>query len=180
MAGEEGQVLNFCAKVFDYITNVSKMVVLSRGIRPCGSVPEWYLCQTKSGDEETARVNLERQGYRVHLPRLDDEPPFPGYLFVAVDERPFAPIDSTRGVIRLVRFGDRLATVPQSIVKKFERIQWVHEELPEGSEVIINSGPFNHIRGIVKAKRRDRIVILLTLLNQPQEVEFPMTDVVAA
>jgi len=76
----------------------------------------WYLCQTKKGAEQTAAINLLRQDYRVNLPKHELEPLFPGYLFVQVDDKPFAQIDSTRGVTKLVRFGDRLAVVPQSIV----------------------------------------------------------------
>lgn len=141
----------------------------------------WYLCQTKSRDEVTAQINPERQGYQVNLPSLDSEPLFPGYLFIKVDERPFAPINSTRGVMKLVRFGDQLAIVPHSIIEDFEKTEWARsEECAPGSEVIVNSGPFNHIKAIVKAKKKDRILVLMNILNQPQELEFPLPDVEAA
>ena len=75
------------------------------------SEPLWYLIATKPRQEAVALLNLERQGYRVQLPKVElrkrrrgkwqevIEPLFPGYLFVAlatgVDDT--APIRSTVG-----------------------------------------------------------------------------------
>ena len=113
----------------------------------------WYLVQTKAQDENRARINLERQGYKVNVPTLDGAALFPGYIFVQVDERPFAPINSTRGVLHLVRFGQQLAIVPSSVVTELEETEWTRsEECKPGSEVIVNSGPFNHILSIVTGK----------------------------
>lgn len=141
----------------------------------------WYLCQTKVRDESRAKINLERQGYVTNLPTLDQSPLFPGYLFVLVDGKPFAPINSTRGVIHLVKFGDQLALVPDGIIQGLQETEWARsEDCAPGTDVVVNSGPFNHMRAVVKAKKHDRIIVLMTILNQPQELPFPITDVQAA
>jgi len=142
---------------------------------------EWYLCQTKARDEIRAKINLERQGYTVNVPTLDNDPLFPGYIFIKVDDKPFTAINSTRGVLHLVRFGQDLAIVPQRIVQELQDTQWHRsEECAPGTEVIVNSGAFNHIKAVVKAKKHDRIIVLMNILNQPQELEFALSEVEAA
>ena len=143
----------------------------------------WYLCQTKAKDERKAQINLNRQGYETYLPEIESEVLFSGYIFVSVDGN-FAPIKSTRGVISLVQFGERLATIPDSLVEKFRETQWSHvpetSALTTDSKVRIISGPFNYREAIVKAKKGDRIIVLLSMLNQEQEINLSMKDVEAA
>jgi transcriptional antiterminator RfaH len=143
-------------------------------------VGNWYLCQTKSRDEHTAKINLERQGYEAYYPSMDGECLFPGYIFVSVDGN-FAPIKSTRGVIKIVQFGEQLASIPESLVEQFRATQWQRSEscIP-GAKIRITSGPFNYREAIVKAKKGDRIIVLLSMLNQEQEINLSMKDVEAA
>lgn len=140
----------------------------------------WYLCQTKSRDEHTAKVNLERQGYETYLPVMDGEVLFSGYIFVSVDGN-FAPIKSTRGVIKLVQFGEQLATIPQRLIDTFRETQWQRsDDCIPGAKVRITSGPFNYREAIVKAKKADRIIVLLNLLNSEQEITLKLSEIEAA
>jgi transcriptional antiterminator RfaH len=140
----------------------------------------WYLCQTKSGDERKAEINLNRQGYETYLPESESEVLFSGYIFVSVDGN-FAPIKSTRGVINLVQFGEYLATIPDSLVEQFRATQWQRSEsCTPGAKIRITSGPFNFREAIVKAKKGDRIIVLLNMLNQEQEINLSIKDVEAA
>jgi len=93
--------------------------------------PKWYAIHTKPSQEKTAREHLERQGYEVFLPLIKAkkrlrgkwtnriEALFPRYLFIrlAMFEDNFAPIRSTRGVHRIVRFGNYPAQVPSDFVR---------------------------------------------------------------
>src|SRR5918992_5789986 len=90
----------------------------------------WYLAQTKPRAEAKASLNLCRQGFEIYLPRYLKQrrharrvepvtaPLFPGYVFVAIDIKTqrWLSIDSTFGVTRLVRDGDRPAAVPLAII----------------------------------------------------------------
>ena len=140
----------------------------------------WFLCQTKSRDEFTAKLNLERQGYETYLPTQDNEALFPGYIFVKVDGN-FAPIKSTRGVLSLVAFGQQLATVPQRLIDQFRKTEWQRsEDCKTGSLVRVTSGPFNYREAIVKAKKADRIIVLMDILNRETELELKLNQVEAA
>ncbi len=82
----------------------------------------WYLVHTKPRQEACALQNLERQGYDCYLPLLASEklikgavtklaePLFPRYLFIRLDTgdsaKSWSPIRSTRGVSKLVGFGN--------------------------------------------------------------------------
>ena len=92
----------------------------------------WHLVHTKPRQEQVALVNLQRQGYECYLPQLRvekrsrskvqavTEPLFPRYLFIRLDSsdqgKSWAPVRSTLGVARLVRFGDRPAVVQDDLV----------------------------------------------------------------
>ena len=63
----------------------------------------WYVIRSKPRKEATALIHLERQGYRVYLPRMVRqartrgrwveriEPLFPSYLFLQTDVRMKSP-----------------------------------------------------------------------------------------
>ena len=140
----------------------------------------WYLCQTKTRDEFTAQLNLERQGYETYLPTQDNKALFPGYIFVKVNGD-FAPIKSTRGVIKLVQFGETLATIPQRLIETFRATDWQRSDACKpGSLIRVTSGPFNYREAIVKAKKADRIIVLMKIMQSDQELEFKLNEVEAA
>ena len=90
----------------------------------------WYVAQTHPHAETKASLHLRRQGFDVYLPRYLKQrrharrvekiaaPLFPSYLFVTIDlaTQRWLSIDSTFGVTRLVRVGDRPASLPRSII----------------------------------------------------------------
>src|ERR1700720_2773321 len=81
----------------------------------------WYVVQTHPHAESKASAHLRRQDFTVYLPyylkqrrharRIEKvrAPLFPGYLFVSIDTatQRWLSIDSTFGVTKLVRDGDR-------------------------------------------------------------------------
>ena len=90
----------------------------------------WYVAQTHPHGEAKASLHLCRQGFAIYLPRYLKQrrharriekvaaPLFPGYLFVSIDlaTQQWLSIDSTFGVTRLVRDGDRPAAVPRHVI----------------------------------------------------------------
>src|SRR3989442_995877 len=90
----------------------------------------WYLVHTKPLSETIAQTNLERQGYEVYCPRLEEtvrskngwrvriEALFPRYLFLRIDSdrQTLSPVRSTLGVATVVRFGGEFTVVPDRVV----------------------------------------------------------------
>ena len=151
--------------------------------------PSWYVVATKPRQELVALENLERQGYRVQLPKVElrkrrrgkwqevIEPLFPGYLFVAlaagVDDT--APIRSTAGCVGLVRFGGRQVPVPDEFIRPFlttgARTSGEHEIVKSGEQIRLERGPFAGLLAVFDLpKGEDRAQILLEILGKARQV----------
>ena len=151
--------------------------------------PAWHLLQTKPRQEFRALQQLQNQGYTCFLPTLQieklvrgkpetcTEPLFSRYLFIelSAETRNWAPIRSTRGVSKLVTFGNRFATLPDACI---EALQSVPGQAPlrlfePGERVTIIQGPFAGLEGIYQLTDGEaRAMVLINLMNQPQKLKF--------
>ena len=154
----------------------------------------WFVVHTKPRQEQTALENLKRQGYACYLPTIKvqkprgktgsqtEEPMFPRYLFVAIDQnfrgKGSASIRSTRGVHELVRFGSEPSPIAFDLLNAIferEREQHRHPEQPfkPGDRVTVVDGPLAGLESIYQAKTgEERSMILLNLLNRPTKVKI--------
>jgi transcriptional antiterminator RfaH len=151
----------------------------------------WYLVHSKPRQERVALENLERQLYPCYLPvmRLEkvrrgalavtEEPLFTRYLFVQLDTgnqaRSWAPIHSTRGVARLVRFGSEPARVSDELIAALREQEAQSVEVKPmfqpGQSVRITAGPFAGLEGIFQmADGQLRAMVLIEMLSRPVAV----------
>lgn len=152
----------------------------------------WYLIHTKPRQENTALLNLERQGYECYLPMLPaeklrqgtlsviDEPLFPRYLFIHLDPsggtQSRGPIRSTRGVNRLVCFGSEPAKVGSGLVEMLRIQEAALREQPQrhfipGERVELRSGAFAGMEAIYQLGDGERrVLVLIELLSSPVQM----------
>lgn len=149
----------------------------------------WYLIHTKPRQEATALTNLERQGYTCYLPKVSKttgrgsntrktyEPMFPRYLFIQLNEgkadcngHNWMPIRSTRGVDKLVQFGDAYPSLDNSLIQALrqrERDTPAQPTLKQGDTVQILDGPFKDLEAIFyNADSEHRVIILMNFLTR--------------
>jgi transcriptional antiterminator RfaH len=157
----------------------------------------WYLIHSKPRQEHIALENLERQLYPCYLPffrvekirrgevSVSQEPLFPRYLFVQLDtdsqSRSWAPIHSTRGVARLVRFGSEPARVSEELVAQLRegeaRSASVQRLFEPGQAVRIACGPFAGVEGIFQlADGQRRAMVLIEMLSRPVSMSVDPAD----
>jgi transcriptional antiterminator RfaH len=161
-------------------------------VDPSGTGPDadscaWYLVYTKPRQEHIALDNLSRQGYPCYLPRmrveklrrgraeLVTEPMFARYLFVRLDSSgqgpSWAPIQSTLGVSRLVRFGTQPARIDDELVhwlQSREATLPTETRFQPGDVVTVTTGPFAGLDAVYQtADAERRALILLELLSRP-------------
>jgi transcriptional antiterminator RfaH len=130
------------------------------------------------------RMRLERSTRRGCV-RVT-ESLFPCYIFVRclIEDR----VDEIRysiGVSSLVRFGQRIAVVPDPVIDDLRECfeadepMPVEERLRAGDEVTVNGGPFMGFDAIVLRvlPARRRVQILLDVLGRPTLVEVDRTTV---
>lgn len=167
------------------------------------SLLRWHLVFTKPSGEHVAKTNLERQGYRVYFPRLQQRilrrgawretisALFPRYLFVQLDAaiQSLSPLRSTHGVTSVVRFGTEYVSVPGTIVDGLmdrEDDAGLHclsfKPLFEcGTAIRVIEGALAGIEGIFEREdANDRVVVLLNLLGRETLINLPAASVMPA
>lgn len=155
----------------------------------------WYLIQCKSRQEERAEENLVRQGYicfrpQYHRERVAQgkrsvvkESLFPGYLFIHLgDQDNCGPLRSTRGVLRVVAFGNQPLAVADALIEQL-RLQEaqageIELQLVGGQAVQIVEGPFADLKAIyLRMDGDERVVLLLNLLHRQHQVTLPLRGI---
>jgi len=161
----------------------------------------WYLIFSKPRQETTARTHLERQGYDVYLPLVEQrkkrlgrartvlEPLFSRYLFIHLDSHTddWRPIRSTIGVSKLVRFGQDPAPVPDGLIAVIRQrendagvvpLSSVRASMQAGDSVRITEGAMAGFDGIFLAQTsRDRVHVLLDLMGTRSRVSLPIDTI---
>ena len=161
----------------------------------------WFAVQTKPKQEEKALINLEAQGYVTYLPKIEIrkrrkdgwqqvvEPLFPNYLFLyaAPDQTNLAPVSSTFGVAKLVRFGQLLRPVPEEVIVFLKQQESVSGNVVEvirpfnyGDKVEILEGPFAGLQAIFQTESsEERIILLLNLMGRRTPVTLHKDEIIA-
>jgi transcriptional antiterminator RfaH len=114
---------------------------------------------------------------------------FPGYLFAKfVYSTQHRAVESSHGISGIVRFGDRLAILPENIVATLqsrvgaEEIVTVDCSLKVGQSVQVIEGPFQGLEAVVTQvlPAKERIRVLFDFLGRSIEMEIPTGKVLAA
>jgi transcriptional antiterminator RfaH len=161
----------------------------------------WYLAYTRPQQERVAEENLVRQQYHVRLPlvrkvvrrQVSLEPLFPRYIFFrpSSEQQSLSPVRSTLGVSSIVRFGMELATITETRCDQIMAFAQAQQEgglesllgvqgIKSGDKVLVKSGPFSGLEGLVSAVAKDRVLVLMSLLGKEQSIGFEPTDITAA
>lgn len=160
----------------------------------------WVVVNTHAHREHIALENLVRQGFDAYCPmmrrrvrharRTSDvlRPLFPGYLFTRInlDLQRWRPILSTYGVRSLVRCGEQLSFVDSGLIASLKArevdgaIVRPTEPYRPGQQVRMRGGPFDGlVATIIAMDEKDRLLVLMDLLNQSVKVRVAATDVSA-
>lgn len=162
--------------------------------------PSWYVVHCKGGESFRAAEHLVNQGYEIFHPVLQvqkkrggklvwiDEPLFPHYLFISLDRiaSNWRPIRSTRGVLRIVTFGQQPLPVEESLIATLREHGTAGQAgdanvyFKAGEKVEITHGPFKNLLAIfANHKGEERAIVLLNALNRQQRLEVPVAHLTA-
>jgi transcriptional antiterminator RfaH len=155
----------------------------------------WYLVQTHPRQEDRAENNLKSLGIETLAPRFKDsrrnfytgevtlhaKPLFPSYIFAKfIANDLYQKVLYTRGIRRLVSFGDSPTVVDEEIIAMIrsrmseDGFARIDEDLKPGDQVIIMDGPLRTFAGIfeLEAKSADRVKILLLAVSYQAHIEI--------
>lgn len=167
-----------------------------------GAYRRWYVVNTQAKRELVAANNLRRQNYEVFLPctwrtvrharKVTSVKAgyFPGYLFVLLDldlDR-WRPIESTVGVLRIIKGGDRPLATPDGLIQALLAatgpdgvLDLADPVTRPGQSVRITRGPFADQLAIVeRSSGEDRVRVLLSVLGQQAPVDIVRYDLAVA
>ena len=141
----------------------------------------WYVIKTEARQEGRAVAHLENQELDVYCPWLIDkkgkrEALFTGYMFINLSclATHFVAIKSTRGVQKMLKFGDWWAQVDDKFIEYLRFKENGFRNMPlfkADQEVVIKDGPFKGIEAVyLCAKGEERAMVLLTILGRKQMV----------
>jgi transcription elongation factor/antiterminator RfaH len=153
--------------------------------------PQWYVIQTKPGQEHRVEMNLLNQEIEIFLPLIETcphpsrqtvrriKPLFPNYLFARLDlHLHYYKVKYTRGVNKILGSGSEPVPISQKVIETVkermgkDNLVKLEDTWREGDLVRIHSGPFRDLTGIFQKKMSDkgRVRILLNLIG----VEVPV------
>ncbi len=153
----------------------------------------WYVIQTKPGNEERAKTNLDNQGIQTFLPFFENhqycngkiipriQPLFPNYFFAKIDlELHYYKVKWTRGINKILGSGNFPTPVSETVIQTIkdrsgkDNIVKLEDELKDGDAIQVTSGPFKNLSGIFKKmiSGKGRVKILLSLIgvNMPVQI----------
>jgi transcription antitermination factor NusG len=156
----------------------------------CAEQP-WFALQTRPRNERMVERLLKQKGYDCFAPVYRskrkwsdriveiDFPLFPGYVFCRFNSSALGKAISTQGVTKVVGFGGTPAEVAREEIEalqilaqtSFLREPWKY--LPNGTLVLIETGPLSGIRGIICAdENKKQLVISVTLLQRSVAIQL--------
>ena len=161
----------------------------------------WIAVATHPNAEGQAVQNLNRQGYECYCPwtrvlrrharrsETVNRPFFPGYLFVRLDltRDQWRPIMYSRGVRRVVQFGDELGIVPDGVIESLIASEAdgglkpppASERLRVGQQVSLHGTLFDDFVCTVESiGAKDRVCVLLDLMQHTAKLSVPSENVV--
>jgi transcription antitermination factor NusG len=151
----------------------------------------WFALEIRARHERFVASTLYSKGFEVFLPlyiskrRWSDRikkielPLLPGYLFCRFDPKKRMPILVTPGVRQVVGTGktpvpvdeSEIAALQSIVVSRLQARPWPF--LQVGQRVRIAEGPLYGVEGILlDSKKRDRLVVSVTLLQRSVAVEI--------
>ncbi len=158
--------------------------------------PHWYAAYTRAQHEKQVGAELGTREVEHFLPLYSsvrrwkdrrvtlDLPLFPGYVFVRLALHERLRVLQIPSVVRLVGFGGQPTALPDSEMEIMRsglsqslRAE-PHPFLTVGRRVLITSGPFAGLEGVLKRKKSKlRVVVTLELIQRSVAVDVDAGDV---
>jgi transcriptional antiterminator RfaH len=157
-------------------------------------LPVWLLVRTKPKQERAVVDALAARGIAGYCPRILEPrthlraprgpvPLFPSYLFVhCVLAEKYAAVHYCSGAAGVVRFGDHIATVEESLIaalrgregeRGYVEIAPPRRGFARGGRARVVAGPLAGLEGVIERYMpgRDRVQLLLAVVRGVHQVE---------
>jgi len=151
----------------------------------------WLVLNIKPKEGKRAEENLLNQGYEPYFPVLHysqlsktktvikKQAMFPSYAFLKSEPNlEIKPVRSTRGVIKIIRFGDKYPVLDNQVIQSFKAVELESINNPNkesyriGEFIEILTGPLKDQEAVITATiSEQRVEILFSLLNRAHTIQ---------
>ena len=157
----------------------------------------WYVLQHKPAQGDRALQQLQNQGIACFYPKIKVEkiksgkrnarlePLFPGYLFVNLERTDpmWAKLRSTRGVLRVVGFGNRPSPINDEVIRHIkDSLDSVAQQggIKPGQSIRLKEGPFEGFDAVFQAyDGEERAIVLIKFMQTQQRLNVPVSTLKA-
>ena len=154
---------------------------------------KWFIVQIKPNSYHSATQNLERQGFKTFLPKMEitqrqenkflvkNVYVFPGYMFVGFDPHiiSWTKINSTYGVSKILAFNKKPSEISSDLILELKTRYEINsnsmqrKELQKGDAIKLNKGPFAElIAKFESLDKNNRIWVLLEVMGGHRRIRL--------
>ena len=154
---------------------------------------KWFIAQIKPNSYDSAIQNLERQGFKTFLPKMEITQRqknkfifksvyvFPGYMFVCFDPRSivWTKINSTYGVSKILSFNNKPAEISSHLIQNLKIRYEINsnptskEKLQIGDYIKFYTGPFTDLFAKIESiDTKNRIWVLVEAMGGNQRLKL--------
>lgn len=155
----------------------------------------WYALQHKPAQGDRAVQHLQNQDITCFYPKVEVEkikagkrikklePLFPGYVFVNLEQSDpmWAKLRSTRGVLRIVSFGNRPASIGDEVIAHIkDSLDKVAElgGIKPGQSIELSEGPFKGLNAVfLSYDGEERAIVLIHFMQKQQAVRVSLASI---
>ena len=152
---------------------------------------KWIAVYTKPRHEKFVEKELKKKGVDVYLPMLKERrkwsdrkkwvsfPLFSSYIFVKIEIKNALIILQTIGVVKLVKFNNKVAIVPEQSIQNIRlMIEGGYNPEPtdyfiKGNPIKVKDGPLKGIVGeVINVDKKDRLVIRVDAIQHSISIKI--------
>jgi len=146
----------------------------------------WMIATYKINELKRLKNNFQNQDLEYYHPKINtkkynstskEEPLFPGYIFIYSEIENYSKIKFTKGISKVIRFGNNIATLEDDEIYELKKIESesfskpIIQKICVGQEATISEGP---LKGtfvtIASLPNKDRVNIFLHILGNKRRV----------
>ena len=152
---------------------------------------KWIAVYTKPRHEKSVEKNLKNKGYDVYLPMLKERrkwsdrkkwvlfPLFRSYIFVKVEIKNSLFVLQTPGVVKIVKFREKISVIPYDIIKSIRLMieggysPAATDYFIKGNPVQIKDGPLKGIEGeVVEVNKKDYLILKVDAIQHSISIKI--------
>ena len=153
----------------------------------------WMVATYKTNELNRLKENLQNQEIEYYHPKINikkynlkpkEEPLFPGYIFIYSSIENYSKIKYTRGISKLIRFNNSVATLEDDDIFELKKIESesfskpIIQKILVGQEATMSEGPLKgSLITIASLPNKDRVNIFIHILGKKRQVTASLNEI---